>query len=258
MSLDDDYDSNPDPITKEPGSHPIGTAVGATGGAAAGAAIGAMFGPLGMLVGGGIGAFAGGGAGHAVGEQLNPTHETEYWREAHGDRDYYDEQYDFERDYLPAYRVGWEARSRHPLDRDWDEDLESELSEEWQKGRSPSVFDWNNARHPIRDAWDRAGANYLTYANIDEYYGDRYKKADYFDSEYSFDDYRPAYRYGVYSRTRQPDADWDDRLESELSEEWEEFKGDSRLAWDKAKHATRDAWHSVERVLPGDFDNDGR
>ena len=41
-------DLNRDPITGEPGSHPIGTAVGGMGGAAAGAAIGAIGGPLGM------------------------------------------------------------------------------------------------------------------------------------------------------------------------------------------------------------------
>ena len=55
---------NRDPITGEPGSHPIGTAVGGLGGAAAGAAIGAIGGPLGMLIGGAIGAIAGGSAGH--------------------------------------------------------------------------------------------------------------------------------------------------------------------------------------------------
>ena len=81
---------------------------------------------------------------------------------------------------------------------------------------------------------------------------------DYYDDEYDFDDYRPAYRYGTYARSRYDDNDWDDRLERRLESGWEEFKGESRLAWEKAKYATRDAWHSVERALPGDFDNDGR
>ena len=35
-----DRDINPDPVTGEPGSHPIGTGVGAAGGAVTGAAIG--------------------------------------------------------------------------------------------------------------------------------------------------------------------------------------------------------------------------
>ena len=47
----EDKDLNRDPITDEPGSHPVGTGVGATGGAVAGAAAGAIGGPIGMAVG---------------------------------------------------------------------------------------------------------------------------------------------------------------------------------------------------------------
>ena len=50
-------DMNRDPITGEPGSHPVGTGVGSAGAAAIGAALGAPFGPIGMLVGGAIGVF---------------------------------------------------------------------------------------------------------------------------------------------------------------------------------------------------------
>ena len=59
---------NADPITGEPGSHPVGTGLGAAGGAAAGAAVGSVGGPLGTLVGGAVGAVVGGLAGSAVGE----------------------------------------------------------------------------------------------------------------------------------------------------------------------------------------------
>src|SRR5687767_122437 len=45
-------DANPDPITGEPGAHPVGVAGGATGGAVTGAAIGALGGPVGSAVGG--------------------------------------------------------------------------------------------------------------------------------------------------------------------------------------------------------------
>lgn len=45
---------NADPITGEPGAHPIGTGVGAAGGAATGAAIGSVAGPIGTLIGGAI------------------------------------------------------------------------------------------------------------------------------------------------------------------------------------------------------------
>ena len=39
---------------------------------------------------------------------------------------------------------------------------------------------------------------------------------------------------------------------------WDIAKGKSKLAWVDAKQAIRSAWHSVERVLPGDADRDGR
>ncbi len=47
--------TNPDPITNEPGAHPIGTGVGAVAGGAAGAAAGAA---IGGPVGAGIGIVA--------------------------------------------------------------------------------------------------------------------------------------------------------------------------------------------------------
>jgi phage tail tape-measure protein len=73
-SVPDSNPANRDPLTGEPGSHPVGTGIGSAGGAAAGAAIGgAAAGPVGALVGGAVGAVAGGATGHAVGESANPT-----------------------------------------------------------------------------------------------------------------------------------------------------------------------------------------
>src|SRR5688572_30279764 len=73
-------DANRDPITKEPGAHPLGTGAGAASGAAAGAAIGtAVGGPVGTLIGGAAGAVAGGLAGKGAAEAVNPTREDEYW-----------------------------------------------------------------------------------------------------------------------------------------------------------------------------------
>src|SRR4029453_19377638 len=77
-------DRNEDPITGEPGSHPVATGIGAAGAGAAGAAIGtAVGGPVGTVVGTGLGAVAGGYGGHAAGEAIDPTVEDAYWREQH-------------------------------------------------------------------------------------------------------------------------------------------------------------------------------
>jgi hypothetical protein len=78
------------------------------------------------------------------------------------------------------------------------------------------------------------------------------------DDRYTYDDYRPAYRYGGEARHHYGVQDWDDEVERDLEQGWERVKGRSRMAWNDAKHATKDAWHRVERAIPGDFDGDGR
>lgn len=72
--------ANRDPITCEPGSHPVGTGAGALAGGAAGAAIGAAGGPVGAGIGAAAGAVVGGLGGHAAGEKFNPTHSSELGR----------------------------------------------------------------------------------------------------------------------------------------------------------------------------------
>lgn len=58
--------ANRDPITGEPGSHPVGTGLGSAGGEAAGAAVCAVGGePVEAVVRGVAGAVPGGTAGHA-------------------------------------------------------------------------------------------------------------------------------------------------------------------------------------------------
>lgn len=146
-------DLNRDPISDAPGAHPVGTGVGAAGGAAAGAAIGTVVGgPIGLAVGGVAGAVAGGLAGKGVAEAVNPTAEDEYWREHYASRPYVakGQSYDV---HQPAYRYGWESRSRH-TGKQWDE-VESDLSNGWEKARGKSELAWDEARMAAHDAWDR-------------------------------------------------------------------------------------------------------
>ena len=146
-------EANADPITGEPGAHPVGTGLGAAaGGMAAGAAVGVVAGPLGMAAGAAVGALLGGLAGKGVAEALDPTVEDNYWREAYRERDYVaaDAPYD---DYGPAYRYGVQAHQDHP-ERSFEE-VEAELSNDWTRLRGASRLDWDRARHATRDAWNR-------------------------------------------------------------------------------------------------------
>jgi hypothetical protein len=61
----------------------------------------------------------------------------------------------------------------------------------------------------------------------------------------SFDDYGPAYGFGVDARARYPGREFDD-VESELSSNWTTSRGTSNLGWDRAKQAARDAWNRID------------
>ena len=153
-------DLNADPITGEPGAHPVGTGVGATGGAATGAAIGALAGPIGALVGGAIGAVVGGLAGKGVAEKINTTEEASYWRENAAQTTYYIEtrqfyeDLDYERDYDTAYRVGYEYRGHYDENTRF-EDVEHDLKAKWEHLKGQSRLNWEQAKHAVRDAWNR-------------------------------------------------------------------------------------------------------
>ncbi len=150
--IDEHPDANRDPITGAPGAHPVGTGVGAAGGGAAGMAIGAVAGPIGAAVGAAVGAVAGGLAGKAVAESIDPTVEEAYWREHYASRPYVDQGMDYE-DYAPAYRYGWESRTRFQ-DRSYDE-IESDLARDWDHARGRSRLTWDQAGAATRDAWER-------------------------------------------------------------------------------------------------------
>jgi hypothetical protein len=153
--LDPTPDSNPDPITGEPGAHPVGVAGGGTGGALAGAAIGgALGGPIGAAVGGAVGAVAGGLAGKGAAEAVNPTEEDTYWRGAHTSRPYVRKDTPYET-YQPAYRYGWETASRPEYAHRSFDDASRDLEKNWDTYRGPSTTAWSDVKEATRDAYDR-------------------------------------------------------------------------------------------------------
>lgn len=158
-------DANRDPLTDEPGAHPVGTGVGAAvGGAAAGAATGVaagmlsgaaggtVAGPIGVVVGTIVGGVAGGLAGKAIAETIDPTREDAYWKENYLKRPYAERGASYET-YRPAYQHGWEAREKYP-DREFD-DVEADLERDWQTKQSNAGLPWTKAKPATRDAWDR-------------------------------------------------------------------------------------------------------
>lgn len=155
----EDRDLNRDPITDEPGAHPIGTGIGAAGGAVAGAAGGSIAGPIGAAVGGVVGAVVGGLAGKAAGEAVNPTAEEAFWRENYDKEPYYESGRSFE-DYSPAYRLGLNGRMQY--EDPWT-GVEPRLANEWDARRGTSSLDWDRARPASQAAWTRADDQIRSY-----------------------------------------------------------------------------------------------
>jgi hypothetical protein len=93
----------------------------------------------------------------------------------------------------------------------------------------------------------------------DSYWRSNYSSRPYYESGYSYDDYDPAYRTGYegYSRYSGTGRTYD-QAEPELQQDYERSHSGAKLGWEKAKHATRDAWNRVERAIPGDADHDGK
>ena len=95
----------------------------------------------------------------------------------------------------------------------------------------------------------------------DAYWKKNYSARSYVTTGSSFDDYGPAYRMG-YERYPDYHGRTFDEVEPEFERTWDSTRGRSRLAWQEAKHATRDAFErardTVERAMPGDADRDGK
>lgn len=235
--------------------HPVGTTVGAATGAVAGGAVGtAIAGPLGTILGGIVGAIGGGKVGHEVAESLDDPHEDTYWRENFRTRPYVKhDEYDV---YRPAYSYGWNAR-RRTLGQTWDA-VEDDLREGWETFEDKTRLTWYEARDAVRDGWERIERRFEgVFRDEDSYWRANYAGRPYVTQGEPYETYRPAYELGWRERVRRWDARWEE-VEDDLERQWDEFVTGAKLKWYEAKDAVRDAWHRVERSLPGDFDGDGR
>lgn len=68
-----------------------------------------------------------------------------------------------------------------------------------------------------------------------------YKSEPYYNASYNYDDYAPAYRTGWEGYSRYSGKSYDE-IESTLQSDYEKNRGQSKLEWNDARHATRSAW----------------
>ncbi|WP_242026822.1 hypothetical protein [Phormidium tenue] len=81
----------------------------------------------------------------------------------------------------------------------------------------------------------------------DEYWRHNYATRPYVETDHSYEDYGPAYRVGYegYSTYSKQGLSYQD-AEPHLRQSYEQH-GTHRLGWDKARHASQDAWHRREQ-----------
>jgi phage tail tape-measure protein len=75
----------------------------------------------------------------------------------------------------------------------------------------------------------------------DRHWSESYQRTPYYDSALSYADYRPAYELGY--RMRAASDGTFEQSERRLSQDWALTRGESRLTWEQAKQAARDAWN---------------
>jgi hypothetical protein len=77
------------------------------------------------------------------------------------------------------------------------------------------------------------------------YWRDAYRSEPYYRSEFTYEDYSPAYRVGYTGPVRR-NGEFE-TLEGELKNDFDRVRGRSRLRWEEAREATRAAWRRAKR-----------
>jgi len=84
------------------------------------------------------------------------------------------------------------------------------------------------------------------------YWRSEFVKRPYVTIDSPYDQYGPAYQYGWESYAAHgAKAKAFDEVEPELRRAWDNRRGNSKLSWEQAQAATRDAWQRVEKAASG-------
>jgi hypothetical protein len=92
----------------------------------------------------------------------------------------------------------------------------------------------------------RDAAAKVDAAAEERYWMENYAEQPFYDPNYSFEDYLPAYRAGWEGRARFPNCRFEE-VERDLQMEYSWNRGESRLLWQHARQAMRAAWERADR-----------
>jgi hypothetical protein len=94
----------------------------------------------------------------------------------------------------------------------------------------------------------KAAAEEINPTNEHAYWRNEFGSRPYVTEGALYAEYRPAYQYGWESyNSYSTKAKSFDEVEPELRSTWESRRGKSKLDWEQAQAATRDAWQRVEK-----------
>lgn len=92
------------------------------------------------------------------------------------------------------------------------------------------------------------------------YWRGNYTGRPYVETGSTYDDYGPAYRYGVDAYSRHAGRSFDE-VDAELGHGWAGARGASTLDWERARPASRAAWQRLserpDAAMPGGIGRDG-
>lgn len=83
----------------------------------------------------------------------------------------------------------------------------------------------------------------------DAYWRSHYAEESYIEPGMTFQDYGPAYRVGYEGFIRH--RGMYEQAEPHLEKNWGDVRGESRLEWEKARHAARAAWLRAQTANVG-------
>lgn len=93
-----------------------------------------------------------------------------------------------------------------------------------------------------RSPEDAAAAGAASVDALEDRFKPGLAQAPYYSAGRHWDDYAPAYRFGVDSSQRHAGRRFEE-VANQLEQEWETVRHASRLGWVEARGAVEDAWH---------------
>ncbi len=116
---------------------------------------------------------------------------------------------------------------------------------------------WERTKEALRRDWEQTKADFTDGGReLNQDVGDTVKQAagkqpippsSVANPPDSWDDVEPGLRYGYGARQYYEDADWDERVESRLRDDWTRA-GNEPGTWDRIKSSVRRGWNSVKRA----------